>query len=320
MKRKWKMMLLIILVVPCLLFVTACSNVENITLPEYQSKVANSAVEYYRNKEGKSMTVEMKSNSINTWTSHVHYGENNEHGIDSNFKTTTEKYQKLEFYVANDVRNIRVTETEKTVENGYKENDAETGVVAYTNTEIDTTITTFAQGSGSFMAYVSGENKYNDEVDTYKKTYDFETLSEYADAVDEVLSDLDGIMEEGFFGTESLILMGIMSSDLSYYKEGDSKFGVKGSYSMPSISDKSVTESAMTYDIVFENNLPSKYISNMQTNTKNDHLEDVTMQNPVNQINATVQMIYSCNAISAPTGFADADEMYYAPSIDLDLI
>ncbi len=325
MKKKFKLALLSLLIIPCLLFVTACTK--DISMSEFQSRMGDSAVNYYQNKQKENMTIVATSNSTNTYSTTVYFGADDENGLEAEFKVVTESTMTIELYkyAADEgiYRNAKVTEVEKKTTYGMEENDAETGLQAFTDVEETTTITTFVQGAESCVAYTYNEYKLNtdEEHEVEKEKYTYYSTAAYEEEIDGILEEIDSeIMENGFF-TTSYMLISVAGGEISYYANGDSNFGVKSSIETTTVRDKAVTTTTNDMEISFENNLPYKAMITATSAVEDKHTYEMpTMGNLVTNQTTTIEMKYSANNIVAPTDFENAEDAYYSPDIEISVI
>ncbi len=322
MKNKFKIAMLSLLLIPCLLLATACTK--DLSVAEYNDKVKESAITYYQNKDGKNMTISSKQSTTATWKSYVYFGENDEYGENVNFEQVSEKSQVIEFYTETidgyTYKNIKVTDFVRTATTGKEENDEETGLKDYMSVEETTTVTTIVGTTDSWKAYTLTETKEdNEDAVVEKEVYTYLSLDSYLKDVEEILSNIDSlIFENTFFGNDYLILLKLYGAEATYFAEGDDVFGSTITYSINDVDDKVISEQSAVMELTFEDNLPSKISATAESISIDDHIEDDTItHNNCTKANSSLEIKYSANKIVAPEGFGEAQISIYAPSINI---
>ena len=318
--KKFKFALLALLLVPCL-FLASCTK--GISMTDYSSKVKVAAEKFYSSYGEKSMTVESKSNSTQTWKQKVSYGEADEYSQED-FKAVTEKTQKIEVSIANSndsiIRNLKVTETSKTTTTGKEENEAQDGLKDFKSVTKVEKVIIICLASDFYRAYITTTTHENDSEEEVKNEYfDFASENDYFEWLAEFADDCDSELMEGMFFSSSILLFGI-GGKLEAYSAGKDVFGQKGSMRYTQVEDKVITSTTMSFDMQFKDSLPSRIEVNSNLTTKDDHVSEADVLNTCVKANQVVSIGYYCGAIEAPSSFdiETATSLLTMPEVTID--
>lgn len=318
-----KLMLVVVILLSCTMLV-ACAK--DISQSDYTIKVSNAAKVYYKTRSESSMTINLSSKENSSWTQHVYFGADDENSLAADFSSKVESTQKIEIYqntTGQRYTNIRVTETQKTTTTGKEENDSETGLVAFTSVEeyitVTTIVTTYTDGVASVKAYVSEKSTIDGVAEPEEKyVYTYLNAESGAYDVEDIINEINqNILEDGFFST-SFIMFNLYGGKMECYTDGDVNFGYNASINLSMVNNKQIEDISMSAECVFENNLPKKIVSNMYQALTNDHVAEIgDNTNSSTSRSRIVTFEYSCETITTPAGYEQAETTYQKPSIDV---
>ena len=324
--KRLKFALLALLLVPCL-FLVSCTK--GISMTDYSAKVKVAAEKFYSSFGEKSMTVESKSNSTQTWKQKVSYGEADEHSSQEDFKAVTEKTQKIEVSIANSNdstnRTLKITETSITTTTGKKENDAKNGLKdSKSVTKVDKVII-ICLANDSYRAYITTIKSENDSEEEevkneYNEYFDFASENDYFEWLAEFADKCDFKLMEGMFFSPSILMFSFIGGKLEAYSAGKDVFGQKGSMGYTQVEDKVITSTTMSFDMQFKDSLPSRIEVNSNLTTKDDHVSEADTLNMCVKANQVVSIGYYCGAIEAPSSFdiETATSLPTMPEVTID--
>lgn len=328
MKKKFKKGLLALLLAPTMLFAAACTR--SISISDYSDKMAASAENYYQTLMVDSRrTIEVSMTSENSYKQWVYWGEADESGSTEDFTSTSVVTQKFE--IGKDTigqESLRVTETNKTTINGFKEKEDETGYEAMTDVTDTKTITTYVMVPGeneeptTCKAYVETSTKENNEDAVVVRTiYTYYGFEAFENSLKTINSSVENkLIESNFFAGTSFALFGLVGGEVEYYKDGKDAFGVKGNLATTEVNDGEVERQSTDFEIRYEKNLPVSVNMTGEYQAKNSHLDiedQPTKMNMETESTGYITITYSCDAITVPTGFEDATTIYSTPSISV---
>ena len=319
--KKFKFALLALLLVPCL-FLASCTK--GISMTDYSAKVKVAAEKFYSSFGEKSMTVESKSNSTQTWKQKVSYGEADEYSQE-NFKAVTEKTQKIEVSIANSNdstnRTLKITETSTTTTTGKKENDAKNGLKDSKSVKKVDKVIIICLANDSYRAYITTTTHENDsEAKVENEYFDFASENDYFEWLAEFADECDSELMEDMFFSPSILIFSI-GGKLEAYSAGKDVFGQKGSMTNTQVKDKVITSTTMSFDMQFKDSLPSRIEVNSNLTTKDDHVSEADMLiNMCVKENQVVSIGYYCGAIEAPSSFdiETATPLSMMPEVTID--
>ncbi len=330
MKKNFKKGLLALLLAPTMLFAAACTR--DISMSEYMEKMGNSAEKYYQTTTiDVNRTVEVKMNSESSYKQWVYWGEADESGSREDFTSTSIVTQKFEIGKNDLGHHLRVTETDKTTVNGFKEKEDETGYEPSTTVTETKTVTTYTVVLGemeeptTYKAYVEKSMKEDDEEAVVTKTiYTYSSMEAFDSAIETVVDSVESrLIESNFFAGTSFALFGLVGGELEFYKDGKDAFGVNASVSTTSIDDRTVVRQTTDFEIKYEKDLPACVNMTGEYSEKNSNLHpdyQPDMGDMETENTGSITITYSCGTIAVPTGFEEATTSYSAPSISVKSI
>lgn len=325
MKKNFKKFVLGMALVPCMMF-AACTK--DISQSDYSDRMANAAINYYENKDGKSMVVTTTTNGSSTWKEKAYYGAYDEHSSDVKFSSEAVGTQKIELFVTGSgekYTNVRVTETTKVTTKGQRENNAETGLESYTSVTEETTVTTFVVTLTDGLptggkAYISNKETVDGVPgEEEKEVYTYSSYSSYLYDIEDILDDVnENVFERGFFENSFMFLDVYGAENEFFANKRDKSFGFKTSISINSVGDREVEKESMSYEYSFKDNLPHKIKVCTEIEVRDDFEEvNYGKMNQSGTRTYEVAISYSCGDIATPAGYDDADSAYYSPDIDV---
>lgn len=325
--KKLKSILLALVIVPCVLVMTACTK--SISVSEYNKKVNIAGNKYLKIIEDTTndFGYTMSKTTKNTWTKKVKYSDDKgeEHEISKPFETIIKDEQIFEKDSYKDEagkerQNLRVTTTRTTIEKGFKTSDDGLGIESYENETVDTVVYTLVANLETTddlysKAYRSQITTKNGEEEVNRKqvyTYDGRrsSLSEdIAYLMDNIYQDI--VLENFFASTTSYSSLG----DIEYFENDVDAYGFVFNYILNNAnSDYQVTYSEANATIDFVSDLPSQ-ISASSLYKRNEYFNGENYQGQENYqsvLNANLDITYSANTITTPEGFEEAELLSFA--------
>ncbi len=320
--KRFKFALLALLLVPCL-FLASCTK--GISMSDYSARVANAAENFYSSYGSKSMTIESKSNSTQTWQENVSFGEADEHALQENFKTISEVSQKFELSVGNSddtiIRNLRITETLKETTTGKEENDAQDGLKNFTHIQNEQRVITICLVGENYKAYITTTSSVDGGEEIIKNEYyDFASKSACLNWLEDLAEDGNSKLIEGVFFSPLTLVVGLVGGKVETYASGKNVFGQKGEVANTQVQDAIITSTTMSFDIQFKDSLPSRIEVNTNVINKDSHVSDDDIVNVCVKAKQVVSINYSCLAIQAPTSFEGATMLANMPKVEINTI
>lgn len=318
--KKFKFALLALLLVPCL-FLASCTK--GISMSDYNARVATAAENFYSSYGVKSMTIELKNNSTQTWQENVSYGESNEHELQENFKVVSVVSQKFELGVGNSddsiIRNFRITETLKETTTGKEENDAQDGLKDFTNTRNEKRVIIICLVGENYRAHITTTSSEDGGEEIIKNEYyDFTSKSAYFNWLEKLAEDGNSQLIEGVFFSPLTLIVGLVGGKVEAYSNGKNVFGQKGDVGTTQVQDARINSTSMNFDMQFKDSLPSRIEVNSSSITKDGHVSEEDMVNVCVKAKQVVSINYSCSAIQAPTSFENATLLASMPEVEID--
>ena len=325
--KKLKSILLALVIVPCVLVMTACTK--SISVSEYNKKVNIAGNKYLKIIEDTTndFGYTMSKTTKNTWTKKVKYSDDKgeEHEISKPFETIIKDEQIFEKDSYKDEagkerQNLRVTTTRTTIEKGFKTSDDGLGIESYENETVDTVVYTLVANLETTddlysKAYRSQITTKNGEEEVNRKqvyTYDGRRSSLSEDIAYLMDNLYQNIITNTFFNsTMGYDLLG----DIEYFENDVDAYGFVFNYITNSMgSDYLVTYSEANATVDFVNDLPSRVTASSLYN-RNEYFKEEENQGQENYqsvLNASLNIRYSADTIVAPEGFEEAELLSFA--------
>lgn len=314
--KKIKNLLLVLCLIPCLLFAACSGGNSDITMKEYEDLMTKSALNYYQNSYGKSMTITTQRDFENKYNDTIYYGEDDENETKVEFSYKGKTTQKIEIYSynADKAPNVKITTKSEYTSAGYEENEDETGVMPYSESGEEEEIITFVysyddvEEEDKVTAYIYNKILAGDELSERSEFYEYYSAeSGYNDIWNLIENIEDEVMGYSFFSSEYRSAKLMYGEEPTYFDE-DGLFGFDLAFESNEVYGQRVTTTNATAKMTFANNLPSKYEINYTTS-------QVDKDTPAGQTCASgkgtvsCEVNYSSSSIYAPIGFED--ERYY---------
>lgn len=325
MKKKLKIALMSLVLIPCLLLLSACSA----STSKYAEKLATASKTYFFNhgeQHWEDVSFTTTTESTKTYDESVEYIEG--HSISKSFAVETESTETIEIdaYKLNEstLNSIRITTISKETMEGWKANEAKTGVEAFTKVTETTTVKTLVKEGEAFKYFYETKVRVDgveDETLSKKSVYTFADEGTYNTFVRSVAKEINSkIVIPTFFASfNTQFALG----EGNYYTSFG-KFGAK--YEMTQM-DLDSTKDPLTniteygfeyYDIEFKNTLkksgPVKAEYNFDTYSYGDPR---SQSNINNEVESELKVNYDEISIVAPTGFAETDVTTTVPTVDV---
>lgn len=324
--KKLKTLLLVLVIIPCVFFMTACTK--SINVSEYKERVNTAGNNYYH-------TIEDKSNDFGysyirtttkSYEKKVKFTDDKgeEQQVSKPFEDKDEVVQVFEKDGFEDEsgnirQHLKVTTTETNTKKGYKTTSDGLNVEAYET--VGKKITTYTFISNFDTIDGIGDKVYKSEV-TYKDGVEDKsiknvfTYSEYISArmngdINLILNKVyDNILKDKFFSssaefTTDFALMG----NIDYFEKDVDAYGYVFNYITSTIGEnKDVNYYESNATIEFADDLPySIDISTLNKTNKYFKAEDFSGEENVQTVvNGSVKFKYSCDEILVPEGFESA--------------
>jgi len=314
MKKKIKIALLALVLLPCMFVMTACTK--DLTLSEYTQRVKTVAENHYNNLEKNDLVVDYSKTTKETWKQKVYWSveQGQEHSGDYDFEKTTTVTQKIEKDFGTDAseseyQNLRVTTVTTVNEKGTKTNAAGNGVETFDTTEVTTEVATFVQtmvdGVAQMKLYKSVEVKVDgvvDEDETEKSILPYVDSELYSAKLESVMTDVDGKMVESLF--MSLNQISLLGGEVEYYAEGKEDFGAKITFETLDVNNGQISYSKSNAENRFSDGRLASSTSTIHNEMGDRMFGLVEHQDCVQDITSSLTFGYDAT-ITAPEGFAD---------------
>lgn len=307
MKKKFTIALMSLVMIPCLLLLTACK--QTISTSDYQENVHKAAVKYYDNYGSNDMKLVHTETEESSCVQELSRTQGTETFKEKfTFTYEAETTQTIEF---DNGKNLRVTTVEKTTETGTEVKDDNSGFETVTETSETTTIVTFVDDGTTQKVYKTVEVKEDGEVveaEAVKQVYTYTSGEEYTQDINEMLYDIDENLVSNYFEAEVTLMFNLYGSSETY-KDGR-EFGLKAGFVMGSTSNSKVGTDyeygaeMIKYNLetTFKDGQPNTYkLVNSTESTGGDGVEDVKTST-VNELTYTYEA-----TVTAPTGFVEED-------------
>ena len=323
MKRKLKIALMSLVLIPCLLLLSACSA----STSKYADKLATASEKYFFNHGSvhqKDLTITTKSEGKRTYNESVQYNESASRT--ESFEEVSESTETIEIDAVQNEENtyinyIRITRSYKNTLDGFKANEAKTGLEAFTKVTENNSVYTLVKDNETYKCYVDIQVKVDgvvDETATKKSVYSFNDLVEYSTYVKTLTNTInDKLIVSTFY--DSFDNYKLLGAEVNRYTNFG-KFGTKVEYSGMELdvdNDLDMYEYAFNHGTMkFKNTLkksgPVKATYELESYDFGS-LSDVSKINT--KVEKELKVSYKDVSISVPTGFEDIAAVDGNPSI-----
>lgn len=329
MKNKFKIALMSLVLIPCLLLLTACSQAINVK--DYNLKVKQSAEAFYNNYGEKDLVVTFTNTTTDNSKKYISWktGESTTAGDTFDFSTTIEVTQTvtLDSTMAEgaNVMNASIVKYEKVTEKGWKQNADKTAVVEANTVTETTTTQTFIDDVESRKVYTVIEVKVDGEIDdtkAVKEVYAFVTTDAYNAYIKKIATSLEkGYFDQFYLSSEGRKDFADMGK-IEYFKDGK-QFGYNGEFSMVD-SDKNYSSlTTGDYKVKFgKDKLPKSGKVNYNYEYVNlnyeaePNIENSFTTESVAELNYECKVTYEASVVApTATDFATALDI---ESVDID--
>lgn len=318
MKGKLKFVLMSLVLIPCLLLLTAC----NVKANTYAEKASKTAEKYYFNHgemQLEDIKYTLESKSEYTYSDSVEITDSVSETAD--FSTVTESTQIVE---VDSMKNadgsstvyVRVTKESEKNEKGYKANEAQTALEEYTKVIVTKEVATFVKDGENFK-YFEEYTKSVDgavvEEDSYKKFHTFADAGSYNTALNSVMEEVnEDLVNEVFFGsyTEYMAI-----GDGKYYSNFGN-FGVKINATMTGLNTSEYAYRANSFS--FKNKMSKSKIKSAEYSAVSTNTKDGTMTDLERKSNSKLKVSYKSVEIGVPTGFTDDKAAVITTYVNID--
>ena len=315
MKKKLKIALMSLVLIPCLLLLTACSQA--ISVKDYNLKVKQSAEAFYENYEKKDLVVTFNSTTTEKTEDYISYKTSaTEDGAGTYESTTTTEITQtvtLDSTMAEgaNVMNASIVKYEKVTEKGWEQNADKTAVVETNKVTETTTTQTFIDDVESRKVYTVIEVKVDGVVDTtkaVKEVHSFVSSDAYYGYISQIATKLDSEFFSQFYmesDTKAEISL-LYGCEFEYFKDGK-KFGYSGEFNAPNVSKTHVSFVNGEFKAVFgKDSLPMTAKMNFENEYKmlnadlKPNLDNSVMTKSTSVMNSECEVAYEAS-LTAPT-------------------
>jgi len=323
MKKNFKIALMSLVLIPCLLLLSACS----VGSQKYAGKLAQASEAYFFNHGTihiKDLTITTTTETKQTYDESVQYDESNSRTEAFEVETTEKEIIEIDSTMNNDatINYMRITRTSKETLNGFRPNEAKTGLEEYTKVTEKSSVHTLVKENDNFKCFVEIEVRVDGVVDetlTKKNVYTFAdemTFNMYVRTLSNSINEK--IIINAFFGSYNEYMA---LGEGNYYSSFGS-FGAEFEYSGMDLdvkNDNGLNDYKFSSGTInFENKLkksgPVKAVYQKSTYEYGE-LDKKSKINTESEGKLTVS--YDEVSIAAPAGFTDTDALPGNPADSL---
>lgn len=324
MNKKIKLALMSLVLIPCLLLLSACST----SSLKYADKLATASKNYFFNhgeNNWKDVSFTTTTESETTYYQSVEYAEG--HSINKEFSIESESTEKIELDAFADVDNtltaVRVSNISKETLEGYKPNEEQTGVVEYTQVTEKTSTSTLVKDGENFKYFYEIQVKVDGKVDdelSEKSVYTFEDLGLFQQIVKALRTELNTslVIPTFFESFRSQMALG----DGGYY----SSFGAFGAEFEMTDMDFDTSQNPITLLQEYSfNHSSGKFKNTLKKSgpvkaelevTSYSYGDSQTKTEIRTELDKELNVSYDEISISVPTGFTEEHKTLVPPTPD----